>query len=354
MKNWKHNRLKIYFKRKDRKSFTEKRQREGKKRSGKKQAFKKKAKERRARYEQFKKQKYNIVFSIAFPDKERQPATLQRTRWRPTYRFLKVAASLVGVILAGLGWFLSHDKGMDETATQTAATTTITPGSTKATLSLVDGQNRLLVPAGGEYSIELPDGTKVWLNAASAFRYPVAFGKAERVVELEEGEAYFEVAKKTPAQPFIVIVKGQRIQVLGTQFNVNAYKEAEAVATTLIEGSVRITHGTQRLKLKPGQQARLNKQEQHLDISTVNPKEVTAWKDNQFIFHHKQFSEIMADIQRWYDVEIVYLDTFQEEHFMIGALSRRIPLDQLLESLKAIRVARFQIEGRKVYISRYR
>lgn len=304
-------------------------------------------------WEQFK-QKYNIdlPLPIAFPDDEKQPATVQSVRRWPTYRFLTVAASLVGVILACWGYFVSQNKGVEETSTSTAVATVITPGSRKATLSLVDGQNRVGVPAGGEYSIQLPDGTNVWLNAASAFRYPTAFGDAERIVELEEGEAFFEVAKKTAAQPFIVIVKGQKIQVLGTQFNVNAYKEESAVTTTLVEGSVSLTHGQQQSLLRPGQQAVMS-----AAGITVRPaisiEEATAWKNQFFSFHHTRLSVIMAQVKRWYDVEeVVYKDPLHDAPFVIDEFPRSAPLKSLLENLEASKQVHFEVKGRKIFISK--
>ncbi|NII27781.1 DUF4974 domain-containing protein [Pseudoflavitalea sp. X16] len=304
-------------------------------------------------WEQFK-QKYNIdlPLPIAFPDDEKQSATVQSMRRWPTYRFLTVAASLIGVILAGLGWLLSQNKGFEETSTPTAAATVISPGSRKATLSLVDGQNRLGVPAGGEYSIELPDGTNVWLNAATAIRYPVAFGNGERIVELEEGEAYFEVAKKSPAQPFIVRVKGQTIQVLGTQFNVNAYKEEPAVTTTLVEGSVSLTNGARQKLLKPGQQAVINAKSITIQ-PVISIEEATAWKHKHFTFHNTRLSVIMMQVKRWYDVEeVVYIDPLNDEQFVIDEFPRSAPLTSLLENLEASRLVHFEVKGRKIYVSK--
>jgi hypothetical protein len=358
MKKSQHSLLLIYCKRKEGEPLTEEEQRvweEYKEHTREELLFDEEALARFARYqekmtswEQFK-QKYHIEFPMVFPNEEKQPVTVQSIRRWPTYRFLTVAASLVGVILAGLGWFLSHDKGMDETATQTAATTTITPGSTKATLSLVDGQNRLGVPAGGEYSIELPDGTKVWLNAASAFRYPVAFGNSARVVELEEGEAFFEVAKKTPAQPFIVLVKGQKIEVLGTRFNINAYKDEPAVTTTLIEGSVSLTNGQQQKFLKPGQQAVTSTKGITIQKAT-SIEDATAWKHKYFSFHNERLSVIMAQVQRWYDVEVIYEDPLSDEQFVINDFPRSDPLQDLLKVLEITQQVRFRRDGRKVYI----
>lgn len=300
-------------------------------------------------WEQFKQQ-YHIELSIAFPYDEKQPATVQSMRRWPAYRFLTVAASLVGVILACWGWYLSLNKGVEGTSTPTAVATVITPGSRKATLSFADGQNRLKVPVGGEYSIELPDGTKVWLNAASAFRYPAAFGGSARRVELEEGEAFFEVAKKSPAQPFIVTVKGQKIEVVGTQFNVSAYKE-EPVTTTLVEGSVRLTGGQQQKWLKPGQQAVTSATGITIQRA-ASLEDATAWKNKYFSFHNARLSVIMAQVKRWYDVEVIYNDPLSDEQFVIDDFPRSYPLQDLLKSLEASDRVHFTLEGRKVIVSK--
>lgn len=300
-------------------------------------------------WDQFK-QKHSIPFPIAYPN-EKQQATAQVSRLGGKIRRLSVAASLfLALTLAGLERFWPRDKTAEATtATQTAA---ITPGSRKATLSLVDGQNRVGVPAGGEYSLQLPDGTNVWLNAASAFRYPTAFGDAERIVELEEGEAYFEVAKKTAAQPFIVIVKGQKIQVLGTQFNVNAYKEEPTVTTTLVEGSVSLSNGTQQKLLKPGQQAVMNTKSITIQ-PVISIEEATAWKNQFFSFHHTRLSVIMAQVKRWYDVEeVVYKDPLHDAPFVIDEFPRSAPLKSLLENLEASKLVHFEVKGRKIFISK--
>jgi ferric-dicitrate binding protein FerR (iron transport regulator) len=237
------------------------------------------------------------------------------------------------------------------------------PGNTQPAA----GWNRLEAPKGGEYQLVLADGTKVWLNAATVLRYPTTFGAGAREVVLEEGEAFFEVTKKA-GQPFVVIISSAspiprsslpggnggsnnpRIEVLGTQFNVKAYK-AEAITTSLVEGSVRIMQGNQQQVLTPGQQAIIDNQGT-LRIANANLKDVTAWKNKYFSYTNTRLSEIMAAVQRWYNVEVSYSDPLSDDRFYVDDFPRSKPVDQLLDNLAASRLVHFEIKGRKIYISK--
>jgi len=165
---------------------------------------------------------------------------------------------------------------------------------------------QLTTPRGGQYQAVLPDGTKIWLNAASSIRFPSKFDGNERGVEIT-GEAYLEVAKNT-RQPFIVHTSKTVIEVLGTSFNVNAYSDEEAVKTTLIEGSVKVKTTEKEAILKPGQQAAVD-HDSHL-ISLINGSDIDqalAWKRRfRFTLIGQIFRLLLRQLARWYDVEVVY------------------------------------------------
>lgn len=183
----------------------------------------------------------------------------------------------------------------------------------------------LNTPRGGTYQLTLPDGSKVWLNAASTIRYPVRFGDRERTVELE-GEAYFEVAKEEK-RPFKVLSQDQEIRVLGTEFNVSAYGEDEDTKTTLVDGTVEVVARQEAVILKPGQQATYNKQ--GVTVQSVDAAPYTAWKDGHFHFRRTPLAEIMKQISRWYDVEVVYEQGVPLETFS-GKVKRDVSLKGVL------------------------
>ncbi len=206
----------------------------------------------------------------------------------------------------------------------------------------------LTTPRGGTYQITLPDGTKVWLNAASTLTYPSRFSEEERVVKLE-GEAYFEVAKAYTKKakgkahnrlPFLVKTSNQVIEVLGTQFNVMAYSDETATKTTLIEGLVSLKTNKDHLKLVPGEQGILHNATFYKTVVDVNQQ--TAWKDSKFIFYETELQEAMKDLSRWYNLDVVYEGKIPIAHFY-GEISRN---DGLAEVLKILKVGgvKFRIE----------
>jgi hypothetical protein len=210
--------------------------------------------------------------------------------------------------------------------------------------------NTMTTPRGGQYKLSLPDGTAVWLNAASSITYPTAFNGSERNVSIT-GEAYFEVAKNA-SMPFVIKVnKETTIRVLGTQFNVNAYTDEPNVMTTLVEGSVRIQSGKNVQQLLPGQQLRLAEDGELALIKNPDVQQVTAWKDGIFNFHRVKLEAMMRQLSRWYDVEIVYPNGIPDMEFG-GKVQRSLPLSKLLEGLGAMDV-RFEIgEGKKLIVLR--
>lgn len=190
--------------------------------------------------------------------------------------------------------------------------------------------NTLTVPRGAHYDVTLSDGTKVWLNAESSITYPVVFTGEERDVTID-GEAYFEVAKNKE-MPFHVNSGGQTIEVLGTHFNVNAYDNEDAIKTTLLEGSVKVTRGLENVILTPGEQSVNRKANEHLIVKNADPGEAVAWKDGLFSFRNADLKTVMRQIARWYDVEIRYEGNIPPREFS-GKIHRNNNASQVLEIL---------------------
>nr|WP_295874774.1 FecR family protein [uncultured Chitinophaga sp.] len=223
--------------------------------------------------------------------------------------------------------------------------------STAASGKAMVSYNKLTTPRGKQFSVLLPDGTAVRLNAASSIRYPTVFSGKERMVEIT-GEVYMEVAAD-PAMPFVVNFplkgtdKAGQVQVLGTSFNINAYDDAAVVKTTLAQGSVRVVLQTEHTGnvstiLRPGQQATIaNTGNQSPDTigvrSNVNMREALDWKDNVFNFHNISFEEAMKELSRWYDFTVVYENGIPQV-MLAGEWKRDASLEQVLEFLKAANV----------------
>ncbi|TKC57251.1 DUF4974 domain-containing protein [Pedobacter hiemivivus] len=206
--------------------------------------------------------------------------------------------------------------------------------------------NTISTPRGGKYQLNLPDGSKVWLNAASMLKFPVVFAANERRVELI-GEAYFEVAKNKH-QPFHVKTAQQELKVLGTHFNVNAYSDEKEVKTTLLEGSVKVVTLSKQsnakipedVVLKPGEQATLI--ENQLNVTHADIGEVMSWKNGMFEFNNCDLSTVMRQASRWYDVDVVYESGIPNVKFS-GEVSRNVNASAFLDMLKYLDV-KFSIE----------
>lgn len=210
--------------------------------------------------------------------------------------------------------------------------------------------NVLSTPRAGQFSLTLPDGSKVWLNNATTIRYPVAFTGNSREVELN-GEAYFEIAKD-PSRPFrVALHKGSRtstIEVLGTSFNIMAYEDENAERTTLVEGSVRfVAEGTSTL-LKPEEQSVLDQNGGLKTLHNVNVGEVTAWKNGFFHFDHASLETTMRQLARWYDIDVEYTGTIKPQEYM-GKIQRNLPLSAVLKGLARDDI-HFELEGRKLLV----
>jgi transmembrane sensor len=229
---------------------------------------------------------------------------------------------------------------------QTGLLTYQAPTSSYAGSGVPVVYNTVSTPRGGQYQIVLADGTKVWLNAASSLHFPTAFTGGQREVQLT-GEAYFEVAKDKE-KPFRVMTGDMRINVLGTNFNVNAYADEAAIRTSLLEGSVRIMQGSATSLLQPGQQAILDKGTSSVKIAGADMNEVIAWKNGLFQFEGADITSIMRQIGRWYDVEIVFAGKIPAKRFN-GKISRKAELSDVLQILELSNV-KFSIEGKKIVV----
>jgi transmembrane sensor len=207
--------------------------------------------------------------------------------------------------------------------------------------------NRIETRKQGQYRLTLADGTQVWLNAESSLYFPAQFSGNTRMVEIT-GEVYFDVAHNTQ-KPFIVRHKNMNIEVTGTEFNVSSYDNDESVNTTLVKGSVNVSNNNTVLKLKPGQQAQLTKSGSLRLDPTVNVEEVIAWKEGYFEFSNADIKSIMRQLERWYDIEVVY-ETDMNLEFNASNVSRDLPISELLKLFELTEQVHFRIEGKKVVV----
>lgn len=206
--------------------------------------------------------------------------------------------------------------------------------------------NTIETPKGGKFQVILPDGSKVWLNAASSLRFPTAFSGSKRHVELK-GEAYFEVAHDD-SKVFEVNTRNQVVQVLGTHFNINAYSDEPTVNTTLLEGSVRVSDLRTNISqlLKPGEQSKLSERIEVINVK--NTSEAVAWKEGYFQFDEADIKTVMRQIERWYDVSVIYEGEVPNYRFG-GEIERSLSLLQVLKILEKTKV-HFRLEGREVIV----
>ncbi|WP_140939394.1 FecR family protein [Sphingobacterium lumbrici] len=214
--------------------------------------------------------------------------------------------------------------------------------------------NTIETPVGGQYQVVLPDGSKVWLNAASSLKFPSSFASlSERKVELA-GEAYFEVAKDK-LHPFKVVSADQEVTVLGTHFNINSYKDDGAVRTTLLEGRVKVKTRTvskdgvySEVTLRAGEQAVLTNK--GVSIIEKDVKQVIDWKNGDFIFQKESIGSIMNRIARWYNVEIAYAEGIDRQMTFSGRMSRKRELKDILNKISSTGEITFKIEDSTVKV----
>lgn len=218
-----------------------------------------------------------------------------------------------------------------------------------------EGFNNISTPKGGQYTVVLPDGSKVWLNAGSSLRYPIAFQSGGRAVSLT-GEGYFEVAHidgNKGTVPFTVTVRrsnGQQelVKVLGTHFNINAYDDEPVIKTTLLEGSVRIEAGKGKSAiLKPGQQSTFTSG--NIQLEKADTEMAVAWKNGDFVFR-EDLESALRKVARWYDLEVVYDKSAPKDLTLGGWISRNRNLSEILNHIQSTGKVQFKLEGRRVTV----
>lgn len=220
--------------------------------------------------------------------------------------------------------------------------------------------NTIRTPSGGQYQINLPDGSHVWLNAESSLRFPTSFRKDFRLVELS-GEGYFEInhaeSSKKEKVPFLVKTVsnngkiGQIVKVLGTHFNINAYDDEDAVRTTLLEGSIQVSStgkGIGSKILKPGEQTVLSNVE--FTVSGIDTEAAVAWKNGYFRFNDESLEGIMRKVSRWYNVEVEYEDVRLKKAPFAGVITRFGNVSELLKMLELTGEVKFKVDGRKIFV----
>lgn len=211
--------------------------------------------------------------------------------------------------------------------------------------------NTVTIPRGGEYRLELSDGTKVWLNAETELRFPVSFSGDMREVYLK-GEAYFEV-KKDADCPFWVHSSMGSVQVLGTGFNVRDYADEREVVTTLEYGKVAYFSGdlARKVVLQTGQQV-VDREGDFLEVRKVDPLQYTGWREGKYVFEDVSLENIMRTLARWYDIEVVYADATVKKLHFTGDLERYENINVFLDFIETGGDVRFKTEGRKIIIAK--
>ena len=213
--------------------------------------------------------------------------------------------------------------------------------------------NYLTIPRGGEFFVRLSDGTKVWLNSDSKLKYPLSFAKGEtRVVELLYGEAYFDVSPSEhhDGAPFRVKNQIQQIEVLGTEFNVRAYQNEESSYTTLVEGSVAIGNDIVNKVLKPGQQSKIGKRSELIEVYKVDVAQAIAWKNGYFMFKKESLDSMLKTLSRWYDLEITYENDERKNEVFSGFLKRSDNIVELLDNIQMTGDVDFEIKNKKIVV----
>jgi transmembrane sensor len=210
------------------------------------------------------------------------------------------------------------------------------------------GYNTMSTPKGRQFQLVLPDGSQVWLNAASSIRYPTVFTGKERKVEIT-GEAYFEVAHNRSSPFKVKINENTEIEVLGTHFNINSYSNEESINTTLLEGSVKVNDRSGSIVLRPGQQAKVSGNEKTKILSEVDVEKVMAWKNGVFNFEDATLQEVMRQLERWYDIEVVYEKNIPKLEFF-GKMGKDLSLASVLNGLEKSKVHFRMEEGRRLVV----
>lgn len=209
--------------------------------------------------------------------------------------------------------------------------------------------NTLIIPRGGEYVLQLGDGTRVWLNSATTLKYPAVFSGRQRLVELD-GEAYFEVASH-PEIPFIVKTSTTSVQVYGTSFNVCAYREDTCQYTTLLSGSVGVNWQGMEVRLHPGEQAVVDIPRNEIKVWEVEPEVYCSWHTGSFIFENRPLGEVLERLSRWYDVEVFYENPEVKQLHFTGDLNRYDDFGKILKLLEMTERVKFSVNGKTIRVT---
>ena len=326
--------------------------------------------------------------------KQVQSRMNKNSRYR-VKRYLKYAAIIVAFVLAGGTWWMVKENPEEIISVELSETSMLSPGTPKAYILFSSGQrmdltttehdtmimekgmqvrvgssgkisyipgdsgsilkqeivyNTIVVPRGGEYKLELADGTLVWLNSDSELRYPVKFAGSQRDVWLK-GEGYFEVSKN-PEKPFRVVVDDMIVKVLGTSFNINAYKDRGNILTTLVSGKVDIQDmsGKSLVVMSPNQQVDFR----HGKISSVQGVDITrfvSWIDGKFYFNDMTLENIMSQLQRWYDIEVFFVDEELKSYPFTGVIRRDFTAGQIFEIIEKTTRVKFNVRGKCVTVN---
>ena len=326
--------------------------------------------------------------------KQVQSRMNKNTRYR-VKRYLIYAAIIVAFVLAGGTWWMVKENPEEIISVELSETSMLSPGTPKAYILFSSGQrmdltttehdtmimekgmqvrvgssgkisyipgdsgsvlkqeivyNTIVVPRGGEYKLELADGTLVWLNSDSELRYPVKFAGSQRDVWLK-GEGYFEVSKN-PEKPFRVVVDNMIVKVLGTSFNINAYKDRGNILTTLVSGKVDIQDmsGKSLVVMSPNQQVDFR----HGKISSVQEVDITrfvSWIDGKFYFNDMTLENIMSQLQRWYDIEVFFVDEELKSYPFTGVIRRDFTAGQIFEIIEKTTRVKFNVRGKCVTVN---
>lgn len=313
----------------------------------------------------------------------------KKTSLKKKLQFWKYAVAAIFIGLITTTYVFKSNTSNTPLEVTPRIVNTIVPGKDKATLTLEDGSlislekgasfktknaksngeqivyqnsksnpsvikyNYLTIPRGGQFFIKLSDGTQVSLNSESQLKYPVHFIEGEtRKVELVYGEAYFDVSPSTnhKGAKFKVLNNTQEIEVLGTEFNIKAYKDEVNIYTTLVEGKVAINTPNLKQLLIPNQQSILDTQNNTLSVIKVDVLEVISWKEGVFSFINKPIKDIMKVLSRWYDVDIIFENKELESVEFIGTLNKNQSIDEVLSIMKSFSLNNYEIKGNTIIL----
>jgi transmembrane sensor len=301
------------------------------------------------------------------------------------------AAASVLLLLSAGGYFILHKQTTNQQTAQNQSHD-IAPGSNKAILKLANGQrlvvtdakngllaqqgnttitktadgqlsysnaagasksamlyDTLIVPRGGQHQVKFADGSIAYLNADTKLRIPENFQGSDRTVELISGEADFHVVHNAKI-PFMVKVKGQLTKDIGTEFNINAYPDEPTIKTTLLEGSIKVSKNSQSITLKPGQQAIVQPTSNDIKVNEADTDEAFAWKNGKFLFSGTSLGNIMRQVSRWYDVDVVYQHEALKAKPFSAISTRFTNVSQVLHNLELTGEVKFKIQGKTITV----